>query len=87
MTVGPAPTVTFETIAARLGTRLSVPPGGLTPRTALADLAADSLDLVEILIDLQEEFGVSLTQADLRTVLTLGDLVALLGTQSDAAPH
>jgi acyl carrier protein len=87
MTVVPAPTVTFETVAARLGNRLSVPPASLTPRTALADLAGDSLDLVEMLIDLQEEFGVSLTQADLRTVLTLGDLVALLGPQSHAAPH
>jgi acyl carrier protein len=71
-------TITFDAVAARLNAVLSVPADSLTPRTFLADVAADSLELIEIVIDLQEEFRVNLTQADLRPVLTLGDLVALL---------
>jgi acyl carrier protein len=74
----PVPTITFDTVAARLGAILSVPASRLTPRTFLADVAADSFELVEIVVDLQEEFGVTFTQADLRPILTLGDLVALL---------
>jgi acyl carrier protein len=81
----PTPTINFDTVAARLSTYLSVPAGRLTPRTSLADIATDSFELVELVIDLQEEFGVSFTQADLRPVLTLGDLVALMRGESHAA--
>jgi acyl carrier protein len=82
----PTPTITFEAVAARLGALLSVPAASLTPRTSLVDLTADSFELVEIVIDVQEEFGVSFTQADLRPVLTLGDLVALMRGETRAAP-
>jgi acyl carrier protein len=71
-------TINFETVAAHLGTRPFVAGRRLTPQTSVATLSVDSLELVEIVIDLQEEFGVSLTQADLRAVRTLGDLVTLL---------
>jgi acyl carrier protein len=81
----PTTTITFDAVAARLGRILSVPAGGLTPRTFLADIAADSFELVEIVVDLQEEFGVTFTQADLRPILTVGDLVALLRARTDAA--
>jgi acyl carrier protein len=82
----PTSTITFDAVAARLGRILSAPAGGLTPRTFLADVAADSFELVEIVVDLQEEFGVTFTQADLRPILTLGDLVELLRARTDAAP-
>jgi acyl carrier protein len=81
----PVPTITFDAVAARLSTLLAVPADRLTARTYLADVAADSFELVEIVIDLQEEFGVTFTQADLRPVLTLGDLVALLRGQTRAS--
>jgi acyl carrier protein len=83
----PMPTVTFDAVAARLGSLLPVPAASLTPGTSLADLAVDSIDLIEIVVDLQEEFGVHFTQAELRPVLTLGDLVALLRERSDAPPQ
>jgi acyl carrier protein len=83
----PTSTVTFDAVAARLGTLLAVPANRLTPKTCLADLAADSFELVELVIDLQEEFGVTFTQADLRPILTLGDLVALLRVHADAASN
>lgn len=56
-------TVTFDAVAARLATLPSVLTQRVTPRTSLAALAVDSLEMVEIVIDLQEEFGVILTQA------------------------
>jgi acyl carrier protein len=68
------------------GALAPLPGGSLTPQTRLADLAADSLDLVELVLDLEEEFGVSFAQADLRTVHTLGDLAALLRRRNHAAP-
>jgi acyl carrier protein len=80
----PIAAVTFEAVAARLGSRLAVPPGRLTPGTSLIDLAADSFELVELLIDLQEEFDARFTHAQLRSALTLGDLVDLLREQPGA---
>jgi len=80
----PVPAITFDAVAARLGARLAVSAARLTPRTYLADIAADSLDLVEVVTDLQDEFGITLNQADLRAVLTLGDLVALMRGETHA---
>jgi acyl carrier protein len=80
----PMPTITFDTVAARVAALLRRPVDDLTPRTRLADLAPDSFTLVEVVIDLQEEFGVTFTQAELRPVVTLGDLVDLLRGRHDA---
>ena len=41
-------------------------------------LAADSFQLVEVVIDLQEELDTIVTQDQLREVQTLGDLVSVL---------
>jgi acyl carrier protein len=73
--------VTFEAVVARL----PVPAAQLTPATPLTSLAVDSFELVELVIDLQEEFGVRLSQADLVGARTLGDLVALLRGKTHAA--
>jgi acyl carrier protein len=57
---------------------LSVPVERLTPDSTLADLAADSFLLVEMVVDLQEEFDSIFTQAELRQVTKLSELVSLL---------
>jgi acyl carrier protein len=74
----PVNTITFETVASRVAGVLRVPASGLTPETAIKDLAADSFMLVEMIIDLQEEFDAVFTQARLREVGNLGELVELL---------
>lgn len=71
-------TVTFELVAERIGTLLSMPAEKLTPETALQDLALDSFRMVETVVDLQEEFGSVFSQAELQQVSTLGDLFKLL---------
>ena len=70
--------ITFAAIAARISTLVRVPSAELTPQTALRDLVRESFALVELVVDLQEEFAVFFTQEDLREVVTLGDLTALL---------
>ncbi|MDJ0345783.1 4'-phosphopantetheinyl transferase superfamily protein [Streptomyces sp. H10-C2] len=75
------PSVTFDDVAHRISATLSVPVDTLTPETNLRDLAADSFLLVEMAVDLQEEFDAMFTQADLREVTTLGQLAGLVGAQ------
>jgi acyl carrier protein len=74
----PSTVITFDAVASRIASVLRVPADTLTPQTTVQDLAADSFMLVEMIVDLQEEFDVAFTQARLREVATLGDLVQLL---------
>jgi acyl carrier protein len=74
----PASVITYDVVASRIAEVLHVPATTLTPQTTLKDLAADSFMLVEMIVDLQEEFDAVFTQARLREVDNLGDLVALL---------
>ena len=43
-----------------------------------ADLGADSLDLVEILMSLEEEFSVSIPDEAIPNIKTVGDLVSFI---------
>jgi acyl carrier protein len=70
--------VTFDAVAERISSTLSIPVERLLPDSTLADLAADSFMLVEMVVDLQEEFDSIFTQAELRQITRLGELVALL---------
>lgn len=56
--------------------RLGVEPSDLAPAVSLAeDLAADSLDLVEVALAVETELGVELSDRVLADVRTYGDLV------------
>jgi acyl carrier protein len=47
----------------------------LTPERTFLDLGADSLDTVELVIELEEEFGVTITDLEAERVQTLADLL------------
>lgn len=42
------------------------------------DLGADSLDAVEIVMDIEDEFGVEIDDTKAETISTVGDLVAYI---------
>lgn len=71
-------TILFEDITARISQTLSVPVAELKPDTTLRELAADSFLLVEMVVDLQEEYGTAFGQAELMTVSNLGELADLI---------
>lgn len=50
----------------------------------LTDLVSDSFRLVEIAIELQEDFDVRLVQEDLKTVKTVDDLTELIASRQAA---
>jgi len=59
---------------------LSVDAGQVTREASIADdLDADSLDLVELIMTLEEEFGVTVEEEELEGITTIGgayDLIA-----------
>lgn len=63
---------------------LNQPVERLQDDASLSSLVSESLVLVEMVIGLQEDFGVRLSQEQLQTVSTVGDLWGLFDTSSSA---
>ena len=71
--------MTEQKVKEILAKQLSVEVNKITAETNIAtDLGADSLDLVEILMSLEEEFSVSIPDEAIPNIKTVGDLVAFI---------
>jgi acyl carrier protein len=63
-----------------VGNQLGVEEKTLVPEANLLDdLGADSLDVVELVMALEEEFGIEVPDDDVENIRTIGDIVAYLG--------
>ena len=52
----------------------SIDAGGVDPNAPLDTLGIDSLSFIEFMFKVEEEFGVSVSDEDLKRIKTLGDL-------------
>lgn len=69
----------FEQIAEMIKTEFSMEDTEITLETSFKDdLNADSLDLVELVMDLEEKYEIEIDQNDLENIVTVGDLVEYL---------
>ena len=60
---------------------LKVDPEKVTPEASLKnDLGADSLDAVEIIMDIEDEFDVQIADDQADSIQTVGDLVKYIET-------
>lgn len=58
---------------------LSVEEDQVTPEASFSeDLDADSLDLVELVMEIEEEFGVSVEEEELENITTVGAVATML---------
>lgn len=56
-----------------------IEPEKITPEASIGqELGIDSLDVVDMVVLIQEEFGIKLQSQDFKDVKTFGDLVELL---------
>ena len=66
----------FEKVKAIIVEQLQVAEGSITEESSfIDDLGADSLDLVELIMALEEEFGIEIPDSDAEKVVTAGDVV------------
>ena len=66
----------FEKIKSILAAQFDVDEDNLTMSTGIADdLGADSLDVVEVLMSIEDEFKVEIPDEAIEDIKTIGDLV------------
>ena len=73
----------LEKIQEMLAEALNVPIEKVTPDAKIVeDLGADSLDLIEMLSQLESDYGIVIPEEDTDNLVTVGDVAALLGKLS-----
>ena len=69
----------FDKLAEIIADQLSVNAEDITPDTSFADdLNADSLDLVEVIVTLEDELNIQSPDDDLKGIKTVGDAYELI---------
>lgn len=69
----------FETVRKVLAEQLEIDPAMITMETdIIEDLGADSLDLVELVMSLEEHYDIVLTDDKTANVRTVGQVVNML---------
>ncbi|PIA27572.1 hypothetical protein AQUCO_07600027v1 [Aquilegia coerulea] len=69
---------TLQTVQTMIAKQLSVDESTVTPGTKFSDLGADSLDTVEIMMALEEKFGVSIGEGAAEGLATVQDAADLI---------
>ena len=77
---------TFERVGALVVKLLGVSADKVTPEARFReDLEADSLDLVELIMAFEEEFGGEISDEDAQKITTVGEAVKYLDERMPAA--
>lgn len=72
-------TTVFDRVKARVGHQLGVEEETITRESSFVeDLGADSLDVVELVMALEEEFGIEIPDDQAEKILTVGDAVKFI---------
>ena len=66
-----------QKVIAIIADKLGVQESAVTPDASLAaDLNADSLDTVELIMEFEKEFGISIPDGETTKITTVGDAIA-----------
>jgi len=66
---------TYQKIVAIIAKKLQIDPSQTSGHATLQDLGADSLDIVEIVMHIEEQLGVTINDADAQQLHTVDDVV------------
>ena len=71
----------FERVQTILAKQLRLDPAKITPESRIKqDLGADSLDILQLLMRIEDQYGIVIPDEALATFLTVADVVAYLET-------
>jgi acyl carrier protein len=75
-------------VIGKISELLEIEPASIDVNAPLFSLTSSSFRVVELVIELQEQFGVSFGQEDMNGVETIGDLVGLIAIRrQDCREH
>ncbi len=70
---------TYEKVKSLLAEQLTINPEKIAMESEIvADLGADSLDMVEMMMSMEEEFGITVDEEKAAELKTVADIVALI---------
>lgn len=71
--------IMFEKVCKMLAEQLRIEESKITPEAEVVkDLGADSLDIVELMMALEDEYGVTLPEGKVESIKTVQDIVDML---------
>ena len=75
----------LEKIKSIVSEQLNISPDKITPESSIIDaLGADSLDVVELVMALEENFGVEIPDEEAEKISTIGDIVTYIENHKNA---
>ena len=73
----------FEEIRKAIAEQLNISEDNITMETRfIEDLKADSLDLVELVMDLEDRYGVEIPDEQLAEIKTVGEIVEFINANA-----
>lgn len=73
----------IDTLKSILEAQLDIDPSTINENTNIAeDLGADSLDMVELMMTVEEEFDITIKDSDAHLFKTVGDVVSYIEANS-----
>ena len=74
--------MTLDKVKEILAGQLNIKADKITPKSnVIADLGADSLDVVELLMTLEDDFGISVSDEEAVNLKTVDDIVKLIDSK------
>jgi acyl carrier protein len=74
---------TFEKVASLLSEQLGVDKAEITPDSdVVKDLGADSLDVVQMLMELEDQFGITVPEEEATEIKTVADIVKIIDSKN-----
>ena len=73
----------FEKIQSYLANQLDISPDDITRDTTFESLGIDSLDTVELIMEFEKEFEISIPDEDAEKITTVGDAITYISAKKN----
>ena len=70
--------ISYDTIKQKISSFTKLPVENIADTQPLSSLVADSFILVELMLTLQEEYAISLSQEEMESIVNVNDLIHLI---------